>query len=92
LSNFQSGILRWRKDKEKERDAAEVELSKLNLPHIDEERHGICFTCQMYLAVLKSSFVCFQLYKYNGSLTAFHNFGSQTSLLALVSGILSEWF
>lgn len=35
-----SGILRRRKDKEKERDAAEVELSKFNLSRIDErERH-----------------------------------------------------
>jgi len=42
LCNFQSGILRRRKDKEKERDAAEVELSKLNLPRIDErERHMV---------------------------------------------------
>uniref|UniRef100_K3YPB6 DNA repair protein RAD50 n=1 Tax=Setaria italica TaxID=4555 RepID=K3YPB6_SETIT len=40
LSTFQSGISRRTKDKEKERDAAEVELSKLNLSRIDErERH-----------------------------------------------------
>ncbi|AQK52837.1 DNA repair protein RAD50 [Zea mays] len=37
-----SGILRRRKDKEKERDAAEVELSKFNLSRIDErERHMV---------------------------------------------------
>ena len=39
-------------------------------------------------------FICLLpiLYKNNGSLTAFHNFESQISFLALVSGILSEWF
>jgi len=35
-----SGLSRRTKDKEKERDAAEVELSKLNLSRLDErERH-----------------------------------------------------
>ena len=39
-SIFQSGLSRRTKDKEKERDAAEVELSKLNLSRLDErERH-----------------------------------------------------
>ena len=39
-STFQSGLSRRTKDKEKERDAAEVELSKLNLSRLDErERH-----------------------------------------------------
>lgn len=47
----------------------------------------------MCLAVLKK-FICLFpiLYKNIGSLTAFHNFESRTNLLALVSGILSEWF
>jgi hypothetical protein len=42
IENFQVGVTRRMKDKENERDAAEMELSKHNLARIDErERHMV---------------------------------------------------
>lgn len=46
---FQKGISRRMKDKESERDAAEMDLSKYNLPRIDEKERHLVLSWSNYL-------------------------------------------